>query len=147
MIALLDPQFDRRLQDEAIESLLGIGAGKELVEVIPNLTPSLQKTIQTKLLTRHDWALELVKGVEAKAIHANHLMRATIQGLLNHPSADVQEAAIRVLSIHATSTDRRNIVDEYINSLSNSTNVSNGKLLSKEPEPISDLIAFIRSPE
>ena len=132
LTALLGPQNDQELQTAAVESLLEMKASGQLVAVIPNSTPVLQRTIQTKILSRQEWALELIEGIDKKTISPNHLMSSTVQALLNHPGKNVRDAAKRVLSLQTSSVDRKTLVNKYVSSLSKTKSIVAGKALFEQ---------------
>ncbi|HEV8291978.1 MAG TPA: c-type cytochrome, partial [Tepidisphaeraceae bacterium] len=110
--SLLTPQTPLEVQTSAVKSL-GILGGKRvpavLLEQWASHSPTLRSAIADLLISRQDWAMELLHAIEAGKVAPADLDVPRRQRLTSHSSAPVKQLAGNLLK--ESQTNRQDVVD------------------------------------
>lgn len=92
----------------------------------PSKPPGLRRAIIAQLLERTEWTSILLSQIQAGTLVSAELELSQQQQLLNHSSESIRKAASECLQV-TTSSNRQEIVNQYVDGLSDSGDPSLGR--------------------
>ncbi|HYG78089.1 MAG TPA: PVC-type heme-binding CxxCH protein [Planctomycetota bacterium] len=125
---LLAPQTPTDLQLAAVKSLARLGGERVPENLLGGWNtygPSLRSAIADELLSRDEWALALLKSIEAKKVAAMELDAQRRERLLKHKTAAIKDQAKKLFAA-TVNEDRQKVVDAFTPALKLTPNRDNG---------------------
>ena len=107
------------------------GVGKQLLERIATMTPTLKQAVYQELLQRTTSTRALLDAAEANQISLDELELDQRVSLASHPDVDIQRRANELLSLGGTlpDKDREQVIGVYAHVVQQSGDVAKGKLV------------------
>lgn len=106
-------------------------AGSAIVERFSSMTPAVRQGAIGVLLSRPEWTLSLIRGVEEGGVQLSDLSLDQRQSLANHPNRGIAEKAKELLARGGglPSADRQKVIEELLPLVLEGGDVAKGKLI------------------
>jgi hypothetical protein len=119
---------------EAVSASRAEETGNLLVDRLAGLTPVARKAAFRVLLSRPQWTIALLDGIESGSIAATELALDQRQALGNYPDRRIRERAGKILRAEGglPSVDRQAVVDRYMPVTTTQGDSTRGKALFVE---------------
>jgi putative membrane-bound dehydrogenase-like protein len=137
LLDLIDPRTSPELAAgliEAVSSSQSPVAGKDLVEILPRLAPSVRAQVLRALLGRSDWSPALVEAFEQDKARISELALDQKQALAAHPNRGVAARAKRLLAQGGglPDPDRQKVIDQLSAQVSDGGDGARGKVVFQQ---------------
>eukprot|EP00913_Durusdinium_trenchii_P008816 g8282.t1 len=133
--ALLVPQESAAIQSAVVQALGQLDDPKVpqvLLHGWASHSPSLRSEIVAVLLSRDQWAAELLNRIENRKLAATGLDATHRQSLLTHRRQSIRDRARRILGTQAADTNRKAVLQKYSSALTLAGNAARGKAIFKK---------------
>ncbi len=137
LLGLIDPRTSPDLAAglvEAVSSSQSPQVGKDLVDILPKLAPSVRAQVLRALLGRSDWSPALVEAFEQNKARISELALDQKQALAAHPNHDIAARAKRLLAQGGglPDPDRQKVIDQLTARVSEGGDVARGKVVFQQ---------------
>jgi putative membrane-bound dehydrogenase-like protein len=106
----------------------------KILDVLPTLTPQVRHAAVRTVLTNRDWAMELIKRLDAGMVKLSDLPVVERAKLTEHPDRKIRDRARRFLASGGglPSPDRQRVIDDILPVVMAGGDATRGKAVFKE---------------
>jgi putative membrane-bound dehydrogenase-like protein len=137
ILATIDLQMAPDMATAIVQTLSASRSAKvapSLVELLGGWTPTLRQSAIRLLLSRPEWTVELIAGLEAGTVNLSDLALDQRQALASHPNAEIRDAAKKMMAAGGglPSPNRVAVIEKYSEATHNKGDSNRGRELFKE---------------